>query len=112
MDLRKIAMESNDQSEPPRGVTARETLGGLADGLSDLSATPPVGAASGPSTDGESHLNRKLPYLQVAENRHGWFVIGLDPDDEYGLTFALIGGPHDSREAARTYLREVRQWEY
>lgn len=93
-------------------MTIQVQHGGLAESLSGLAATPPVGAASRPSGHGECHRNRKLPYLQVAQNRHGWFVIGLDPADEYGLTFTLIGGPHDSREAARTFLREVRQWEY
>jgi hypothetical protein len=54
--------------------------------------------------------NRKLSWLQIAQTRHGWFVIGIDPDDECGLDFQTIGGPMDTREAARDYLREVSSW--
>lgn len=48
-------------------------------------------------------------YLQIARNVQGWFVIELDPDDEYRLNFRLVGPPWNSRDEARRYRKKIRR---
>ena len=54
-----------------------------------LASSPGVAAAEFPK-DGKRDRNRRPSWLQIAQTGYGWFVIGINPDDDSGLDFLPI----------------------